>query len=389
VPDWLDLILAAVIIAFAVSGYRQGLVAGVLSLTGFACGAAAGAAIAPGLAGAVLPPGPNRDFLAIVIAFVAAAAGMVLTFVLASLLRRVSRRPAGLADSLGGAALNVTFLLVLVTMIASFVVSGPPGSLSRQVDRSLVLRTLNRVVPEDAGYLFNSVRVSMLSRLGDASGLEAADLPPPNRSDLHSPAAALAPRGVVKVEVLARSCSAARPSGRDGSGFVIGPDHILTNAHVVAGLTGRPFVVLASRRKYPASVVLHDRRRDVAVLYVPGLRATVLRFTWSSFDAASAVVAGFPGGGRFTLTPATVGPKVTGEVAGTSWDRQVYPVRGEIQLGDSGGPVMALDGRVYGVVFAKSKAGPPSGWALTASYIAGDAAAGNERTRTVPTQPSC
>jgi S1-C subfamily serine protease len=374
---------------FAVFGYRQGLAAGVLSLTGFACGAAAGAAAAPGLSSALVAAGPNRDFLAIVIAFVAAVTGMLLGSVLAGLLRRVSRRPAGLVDSIGGAALNVMFLLAVVAMIASFTASGPPGPLSRQVDHSLVLQTLDRVAPKDAGDLFNSIRVSMLSRLGDASGLEAADLPRPNRAELKSPAAALARRAVVKVEVVAQSCPPSSPSGRDGSGFVIGRDHILTNAHVVAGLTQLPVVALASGRKYRAHVVLYDRRRDIAVLYVPGLRATTLRFSRSSFDAASAVVAGFPGGGRFTVTPATVGPRVTGDVDGTNWDRQVYPVRGEVQLGDSGGPVMAPDGQVYGVVFAKSDAAPPSGWALTASYVAGDAHAGQKLTRVVPAPLSC
>jgi Colicin V production protein len=158
---------------FAVSGYRQGLAAGVLSLTGFACGAAAGALFAPGISRALIPAGVGREFAAILIAFAAAVAGSLLLSGLGNVLRLLSRRPAGLIDSLGGAALNLIFLLVVTVMVASFAASGPPGALSRQVDRSLVLRTLSQITP-GRGYLFNSMRVAMVGHLDDASGLNPA-----------------------------------------------------------------------------------------------------------------------------------------------------------------------------------------------------------------------
>jgi S1-C subfamily serine protease len=378
VPDWLDLILAAVMTTFAAFGYRQGLVAGVLSLTGFACGASAGALVAPGLSRALVPAGPSREFVAILMGFAAAVTGMLLISGLGNFLRRLSRRPAGRIDSVGGAALNVVFLLVIALMVASFAASGPPGPLSRQVDRSLILRAMEQIAPKDTGYLFNSMRVSMLMRLDDASGLDPADLPPPSPAVLRSPAAAvLARHGVVRVE--AASC---QPSSAQsvGSGFVIGPDHVLTDAHVVAAPTRPPVVTLTGGRTYPARVVLYDRRRDIAVLYVPGLRAAVLHFTWSAPIDGSAIVAGFPRGGRLTLTPATIGLSEEAAVSGTGVDRQVYPVRGQVQPGNSGGPLMAPGGGVYGVIFARSLSAPQSGWALTAAEVARDAANGATRT---------
>lgn len=383
-PDWLDLILVAIVSVFAVFGYRQGLAAGVLSLTGFVCGAAAGALIAPGLSRALLPAGVTREFVAILIAFAAAVTGILLTSGLASLLRQLNRRPPGLIDSVGGAALNVVFLLVVAVMVSSFVVNGPQGLMSRQVERSLVLRALGQVSP-GAGYLFNSVRASMLRRLDESSGLDPADLPAPIAGVLSSPAAALARRGVVEVEGIARSCPPSSLQSEDGSGFVIGPDHVLTNAHVVGGLTGLPVVALSDGRTYPARVVLYDRRRDVAVLYVPKLRGPVLRFTTSASYGARAIVAGFPDGGRLTLAPATIGTSFQATIDRTSDDVQVYPVRGQVLRGNSGGPLMAPDGRVYGVVFARSSTAPQSGWALTASEVASDAAAGARLTTAVPT----
>jgi S1-C subfamily serine protease len=383
VPDWLDLILAALITVVAVFGYQQGLAAGVLSLTGFACGAAAGAAVAPGLSSALVAAGPNREFLGIVIGFAAAVAGALLGSVLARFLRRVSRRPAGLVDSAGGAVLNVIFLLLVTAVISSFAVSAPPGFLSRQIDRSRILHALNRVAP-GADYMFSAIRVAMVRQLDDGSGQNPADLPPPSPSVLSSPAAALARRGVVKVEGVAQSCQSG-PEDVDGSGLVIGPDHVLTNAHVVAGLTGPLVVVLASGRTYLARIVLYDRRHDIAVLYVPRLRATVLHFTWSAPFGAHAVVAGFPGGGRFSLTPATIGRPVTATISGTGARWQVYLIRGNVRPGNSGGPVMAPGGRVYGVVFARSPGVPKSGWALTASQVEPDAAAGMKLTTGVPT----
>ncbi len=383
VPDWLDLILAALITVFAVFGYRQGLAAGVLSLTGFACGAAAGATVAPGLSSALVAAGPNREFLGILIGFAAAVMGMLLGSVLARLLRRVSGRPAGLVDSAGGAVLNVIFLLVVTAVISSFAVGAPPGFASRQIDHSRILHALDQVAP-GAGALFNAIRFGMVRQLDDASGQNPADLPAPSRTVLSSPAAALAQGGVVKVEGVAQSCQSG-PEDVDGSGLVIGPDHILTNAHVVAGLTAPPVVVLATGRTFPARVVLYDHRHDLAVLYVRGLRATVLHFAPPASFGARAVVAGFPGGGRFSLTPATIGPPVTATIRSTGVRWQVYLIRGNVRPGNSGGPVMAPDGRVYGVVFARSPGAPASGWAMTASEVEPDAVAGMKRTAGVPT----
>lgn len=116
---------------------------------------------------------------------------------------------------------------------------------------------------------------------------------------------------------------------------MISPSHVMTNAHVVAGLRQPPEVLAASGRSYRARVVLYDPRTDTAVLDVPGLRASALQFTGSARNGADAVVAGYPRAGHPTLKPASIGRSFLADIAGTAETegiaRQVYPIRAEVQ----------------------------------------------------------
>ncbi len=78
----------------------------------------------------------------------------------------------------------------------------------------------------------------------------------------------------MKIVGVATSCSLQI----EGSGFVISPGHVLTNAHVVAGVKQGLYVYATNSKSYNARVVLFDPMRDIAVLDVPGLTARPLRF---------------------------------------------------------------------------------------------------------------
>src|SRR5581483_649080 len=140
---------------------------------------------------------------------------------------------------------------------------------------------------------------------------------------------------------------------------------------------------------YDAKVVLYDPRRDVAVLYVPGLSRPPLSFAGAAKSGASAVVAGYPLNESFTARAA----RVREQESAPGYDiyqrsnvtRQIYSLRAVVQPGNSGGPLLAPDGRVYGVVFATSTDRPDTGYALTAAYVEADAAAGAARTGQVGT----
>ncbi|MFC5661224.1 MarP family serine protease, partial [Streptomyces nogalater] len=193
-------------------------------------------------------------------------------------------------------------------------------------------------------------------------------------------AARAARRGTVKIEGLAGA------EGREGSGFVYASGRVLTNAHVVAGIDRPSVRVGGAGRSYPARVVLFDPGRDVAVLYVPGLRAPALRFAPDAGRGDPAVVAGYPEDGGLDLRAATVTDRVRA-IGSDLYDertvtREVYTIRSEVLPGNSGGPLLTPDGRVLGMIFARSASDAGTGYVLTAAEVTG--AARRAATATAP-----
>ena len=180
----------------------------------------------------------------------------------------------------------------------------------------------------------------------------------------------------------------------EGSGFVYAPGHVLTNAHVVAGARSVSIVSdgTGASLGLGARVVLFDPNTDVAVLDVPGLARTSLAFHSPVAAGDPAEVVGYPQNGPFTPTGARVaardlitGPNIYSDATVT---RRVYVLRATVRAGNSGGPLLAPNGKVDGVVFAASTTDPATGYALTAGQVIADARAGASAIRRVATQ-SC
>jgi S1-C subfamily serine protease len=394
VGDLLDLILIVLAAAFAVAGYRQGFIIGVLSFAGFIGGVAIGAIFAPRISRALASSLPWQAFVAILVVFSAAVIGMVVASGLGVAVRsRVRGRPATILDSLGGAAVNVVAVLLVAWLIGSFVAYSPFPEISGQVNDSLVLKAVDGVVPRSALTLpgFPPLRRLLTSgpytQVFSALGAESAlAIPQPDPSVLQSAGLASARNSVVKIMGTAPTCS----RRIEGSGFVISPQHVLTNAHVVAGVTEGPDVFTRFGRKFPATVVRYDPQRDLAVLYVPGLAAPPLGFAGPASFGASAIVAGYPLNHRFTAGAArldaaesAIGPNI---YQNSQVRRQIYPIRALVRPGNSGGPLLAPDGRVYGVVFAAAVSLQDTGYALTAAEVSSDVASGRRDTVQVPTE---
>jgi S1-C subfamily serine protease len=392
--DVLDLILIVLAAAFAVAGYRQGFIIGVLSFAGFIGGVALGAAFAPRISRALATSLNVQAFLAILVVFIAAMAGMLLTSGVGVAVRsRVRGRPATILDSIGGAAVNVVAVLLVAWIIGSFVVNSPFTMIDRQVNNSLVLRTVDRIVPQAGlGGDFSPLRsllnsgpyTQVFGAIGAESPLAVAK---PDASLVSSPGLVFARNSIVKIQGIAPSCS----RRLEGSGFLIAPDRVITNAHVVAGVTTGQRVITRSGARFAARVVLYDPRRDVAVLDVPGLDApTPLQFAGTASVGANAIVVGYPLNGQFSAVPARVGaieqasgPDIyqTAQVT-----RAIYPVRAIVKPGNSGGPLLAPDGKVYGMVFAAATAVPDTGYALAAAEISADARKGEGAAAPVSTE---
>ena len=219
----------------------------------------------------------------------------------------------------------------------------------------------------------------------------SANVPPPDLSVLRWPTLAKDRPSVVKI-----TGNAATACWRsfEATGFVISPQHVLTTAHAVAGMT--TLRVYGTHNPLPAKVVLFDSDTDVAILYVPHLNAPPLRFTGPAPLGSDAVLgtyvvarASYPPEGRFQAVPARVGsqrsfkgPNIyhTGTVT-----RAIYTVRAVIKPSGTGGPLLAKNGRVYGMIFAGSTNSRDTGFALTASAVEPDVRHGARATTPVST----
>ena len=384
------MILVVLAAAFAVEGYRQGFVVGALGVIGFLGGAAAGAVVSPGIAQALTQSRSQRALAAIVVVFLVALAGQLLASLAGAALRsHLAWRPATVMDAAGGAAISAMSVLLIAWFIGSAVASAPLPAVARQVDYSVVLRGVGRLMPGAAHDMFSDFG-RMLARgpsgqvfgvLGDEG---AWAMRPPDPGVVDAPGLARDGHSIVMIEASSATC----PAG-EGSGFVFAPQHVLTNAHVVAATAG---VVVTDGRhaRYRARVVYFDPRRDIAVLYVPGLHARPLRFAASASPGSDAIVAGHPLGMPLTPAPARIGARVAigfpAIYEGRPVTRHVYPVRADIQPGNSGSPLLKPDGSVYGMVFGAFGHAGAAGYALAAGEVLPDARAAASRTAAASTQ---
>ncbi|MGV4985037.1 MarP family serine protease [Streptomyces sp. NPDC001709] len=375
--DLLDLVLVLVILVYAASGYRRGLVAGCVSLAGFVGGAVVGVWVLPWVTGLVERGTAQATALAVATVLVPAALGHELAGRLALRLRgELDRGPLRVLDGMGGAAANSVAVLIVAWVAASVLGAAPSQTLSGAIRNSTLLGAVQDAMPDTTPAWFSRA-TSALTEAGfpqvfnPFENESTAQVARPS-GDSVTPAATSAARlSTVKIEGVAGN------EGREGSGFVYSAQHVMTNAHVVAGIDYPSVRVGGVGRSYEARVVLFDPDRDVAVLYVPGLRAPVLRFDTSAVRGDSAVVAGYPQDGGLNLQAATVATRVRATGQNIYNDgavtRDIYAIRSTVRPGNSGGPLLTPDGKVFGVVFARSTSNAETGYALTADEVAGDA----------------
>jgi S1-C subfamily serine protease len=391
--DVLDLILIVVVAAFAVSGYRQGFIVGILSFFGFVGGALLGAEYGPSISRALVGGQTQQDVIAVVLLVSFAVVGQFIASALGAAMRStVTWRSATVLDSVGGSVVSMVSVLLIAWVVGSVLIQSPFPVVDQQVNNSLVLQTLDTFMPTPAKTMFSDFRRLLASNSAYAevfSGIGAERImaiPAPDPAVLNGQGFLAARSSVVKVQGVAPSCQ----RSVEGSGFVISRDHILTNAHVVAGVTERQTVTTNTGETLPATVVYYDPQVDVAVLYVPGLNLPPLSFAGPASPGDNAVVAGYPLDAQYLqAVPARIGGTQDAQgpnIYDTSTvTRQIYEIRAVVQSGNSGGPLLSPDGTVDGVVFAAAVGVSDTGFALTATEVSADARAGENLTSAVST----
>ena len=387
----IDVVLIIACLSFAAAGYRQGFIIGLTAFAGFLAGGILGVFLAPELV-KVIDDELGQAILAVGIVLTMATVGQLLGAAAGSWLRGlVTWTPAHSIDAGAGALLGVVSLLVVSWFVGSALASAPVSDLSEKVKQSEVLAFVDDYMPDSADRLYAS-----LARVLDQNGITQVFGPfdnekiipveEPDSGPLAAPEIRAAKRSIVKVEGAAESCRKAL----EGTGFVYADERVMTNAHVVAGVTEPTVSVAGTEAKLPGRVVLFDEDRDVAVIYVPGLDAPALDFDTTGNRRDSAVVAGFPLNGPYHLEKARIreeinarGPDIynTGVV-----ERNVFSIFARIEPGNSGGPLLSPKGKVYGLIFAKSVQDSQTGYALTAAEIADAARKGIANTGRVSTR---
>lgn len=369
----LDIALVLVILGYAGRMYRVGLVSGALSLVGLLAGGLLALWVLPDLLErwsvglSVL----QRAVIMLVGTLLTAALGQSLGVAIGHRVRSWVRfRPARVLDSVLGAVAGVVVVSTVVWLAAGAVHGTLPPPATQTVAGSRVLQGIDRLMPASADRVVANAQQAI-----DAhdfprvfSGLQVEPIrpvEPPEPGVASGKGVAAAADSVVRVVGTAPECG----RSQQGSGWVAAPERVVTNAHVVAGIDDPSVQIGGTGRAWPTTTVAFDARRDVAVLAVPGLPADPLPAGPRLGHGDGVVIAGYPLGGPYDLEAGRVrdvltarGRSIDGSTGAT---REVYSFSGQVEHGNSGGPVLSPDGQVVGTVFAKSESGPDTGYALT------------------------
>lgn len=369
-----DIVLLVAAVLFAITGWRRGLVYGLLSLVGFLTGAAVGLWVAPKVVDS-WDDGLPKALVALLIVFICAGIGQALIGMAGRRLQgAVTWGPLVKLNSVGGAVLSVFAMLLVVWFVAGSYATGNSSSVARDIRQSQVLNAFDNLMPFDS-YIVGGQIEAMYNDTGFPtvfSGLGPEPISPigaPDAAILDQPGVVDAAEQTVKILGDGRTCNVRL----EGSGFPFAPERVMTNAHVVAGTESLRVETSEGGASYKATLVYFDPVMDLAVLDVPNLPVEALSFAGEAEEGENAAVLGYPENGDLQKTPARVrdqlvapGRDIYGE---GSVVREVLSLRADVRPGNSGGPVVNRAGEVIGVVFAASVDQDDTGYAMTSRQV--------------------
>ncbi|MFD1712942.1 MarP family serine protease [Amnibacterium flavum] len=367
-----DILLAFLLIGYLVQGYRSGFLRNVFSIAGVLGGAIAAVLLTPSVTG-LIAQAPIRLVATIALFLALIVIGSIVGGALGkALARTVPRGPLRTLDKIAGAVSGVIVTALAASMVAFGIGSLGVPVLSPAISSSVVLAGIDRLTPDPVKSTMAQLRALVVSD-GIPSISEALGGPTTAPSvpslDTGTDAVSTASRSVVRISGNAYACG----QSQTGSGFVVAPDRVVTNAHVVSGVS-EPVVESRSDGTVSGRVVYFDPVDDIAVIATDGLAAPALGFGTSLAAGTDAVALGYPFGGPFAAKPAnviSVATLVVNDIyASSSSPREVYTLAADVQPGNSGGPLLSVDGAIVGIVFAKGADTPNVGYAATMTELA-------------------
>ncbi|GAA2524552.1 MarP family serine protease [Rarobacter incanus] len=362
-------LIAGLVIAF-VAGARRGLLGTLAMVCGFIVGAILAGFAIPWATGQ-LPSQHWRVPIAVALALFLPIGGARLGGYLGTAARaNADGTRLGPFDRMAGATLSAAGLGLVYSLVASLLVSlGIPG-LSTAAASSQVVGAIERIIPAPAQRLIAAARASevpsAIASIGDIFGL--GDQPAVPTFATQTPQIRTALESVAAISGAAVACGITS----SGSGFFVDASHVMTNAHVVAGVN-KPIIQAPGGYASSGIVVYFDEGSDVAIIKVKDEGPRPLALVPNMAKGSRALVAGYPYGGPLSVGNAIV--TYVGKGAFQTQDgkttprRQMYAMAADIEPGNSGGPVLTESGEVAGMVFAASTTAKNLGYALSASEI--------------------
>jgi S1-C subfamily serine protease len=355
--DW---IAVGIVALTAITGIRRGFVTGALSLIGLIGGAVFGAEAAPKLVGDL------SGYIPLVSLIGAAVGGMVGQMAGMFVGRRARQAfgaipPLRALDSAGGVMLGALTGLALCWAVGAALLYVPGQSeLRRMAQESVVVSALTEALPPERV-------MDAVGRIDPFTAFAGPDVnvAEPDPAIVALPQVTAAGRSVVRVTGVA--CGL----GVEGSGWIVRPGLVVTNAHVVAGIP-EPRVDRGSGNAVSGEVVAFDATNDVALVRAEGLAGRPLPLTEAGRGTAGALL-GFPMNGPYVATPVRLGgtaPVAARDAYGrVQLRRSVIGVRGDVRSGNSGGPIVDDRGEVIATVFAKRAGTSDQAYALPNSKV--------------------
>ncbi|WBU38396.1 MarP family serine protease [Homoserinibacter sp. YIM 151385] len=373
----LDIALVLVLLSYLVIGWKGGFARTLAVIVGLLLGAAL-AFLAIPIVVAIVPAPEWRGVAALGLAIGLLAGGHAVGDLVGSSVRGAVRaKPLAAIDRLLGALLSLVAVALTSSLVLGSVGAIGMPLLSNAVAGSGVLRTIERLTPDPVDGALARIRAAVLDdglpSIADALGGVSRSPGAPTLEGT-GPGFEAAAASVVRVGGTAYACG----QNQTGSGFVVAPDRVVTNAHVVAGVE-RPVVERRDGGAVEGRVVLFDAETDLAVIATDGLGLPAIALAATPARGDRGAVLGYPYGGPFTVGGAEVlavtSERVDDIYGARGTRREVATLAAVVEPGNSGGPLLTLEGEVAGVVFAESSADPELGYAMTDAELGPVAAA--------------
>ena len=374
----LDWLLVVLVLTYALSGYWQGFITGAFATTGLLLGGLFGVWLAPTALGDA-QPSVFVSLGALFIVILCASLGQaLLQFAGARIRDRITWQPVRAVDAAGGALLSAVAVLLVAWALGVAISGSGIQGITAQVRSSAVLAEVDEVLPASADNAlgaFNDVVGSGFfpQYLDPFAPERIVEVGPGPKRLLTDPDVEAAGAAVVKVRGT-NQCG----RGVEGTGFVYADGRVMTNAHVVAGVSD-PEVEIGGDAVV-AEVVHYDPDLDIAVLAVDTTGYPTLSFDTGAQPREGVAIVGYPLDGPYDVQPGRIrseqrlrSPDIYGD---GSVIRSVFALRGLVRPGNSGGPILSSAGDVVGVVFAASVTDTDTGYALTAEQVGRSAVTG-------------